>query len=89
MEEKMKEMIRGIYEKMTDDQKEKARACKTMDELLELANDSGVELPDELLDSVAGGIQAGDIYRARIDQFGQRICKWNRGYVPECYGLWD
>ena len=89
MEEKMKEMIRGIYEKMTDEQKEKARACKTMDELMKLAGEWGLELPDELLDAVSGGIQAGDIYRARIDQFGQRICKFNIGYIPECYGLWD
>ena len=89
MDNRIKEMLSGIYENLTDEQKAKAKQCKTMDELLTLANESGVELPDELLDSVSGGIQAGDIYRARIDQFGQRICKFNLGYVPECYGLWD
>ena len=43
MEEKMKEAIKGFYENLTDDQKEKAKACKTMDELMTLAGEWGVD----------------------------------------------
>ncbi len=56
MDEKMKEAFKGIYDNLTDEQKEKAKACKTMDELMTLAGEWGVELPDEVLDAVAGGV---------------------------------
>ena len=55
MDEKMKELIKGIYGHLTDEQKEKAKACKTMDELMTLAGEWGIELPDEALDAVSGG----------------------------------
>ena len=55
MDEKMKEVIKGIYENLTDEQKEKAKQCKTMDELMTLAGEWGIELPDEALDAVSGG----------------------------------
>ncbi len=48
--------LEGLWESLTDEQKEKAKACKSMDELTALAGQMGVELPDELLDSVAGGV---------------------------------
>lgn len=35
--------------------KEKARACKTSEELFELAKEEGIEIPDEELDGIAGG----------------------------------
>ena len=34
---------------------EKARACKTKDELLELAAENDLEIPEEALEAVAGG----------------------------------
>ena len=55
MNEKKEEAFKGIYDNLTDEQKEKAKACKTMDELMTLAGEWGVELPDEVLDAVAGG----------------------------------
>ena len=55
MDEKMKKLIEGIYESLTDEQKEKAKACKTMDELMAFMDQEGLELPDEMLDAVAGG----------------------------------
>ena len=55
MDEKMKEAFKSIYDNLTDEQKEKAKACKNMDEMMALAGEWGVELPDELLDTVAGG----------------------------------
>ena len=55
MDNRIKEMLSGIYENLTDEQKAKAKQCKTMDELMALAGQWGLELPDEVLDAVAGG----------------------------------
>ena len=53
--------LKGIWDTLTDEQKEKARECKSLDELIEFAGKEGIELPDEMLDSVAGGyIMKGD-----------------------------
>lgn len=45
------ELLRGL----SDEQFEKARACKTSEELLQLAMDEGVELNDDQLEAVSGG----------------------------------
>ena len=42
-------------EDLTPEQKEKALACKTPEELLELAKAEGYELFDEELEAVSGG----------------------------------
>lgn len=55
MDEKMEKAMKGIYENLTDEQKEKANACKTSDELMKLAGEWGIELPDDALEAVAGG----------------------------------
>ena len=55
MDEAMKKAMAGIYATLTDEQKEQAKKCKTMDELMMLAGEWGIELPDEMLDAVAGG----------------------------------
>ena len=55
MDEKMKEALKGIYENLTDEQKEQAKACKSADEFMKLAGEWGIELPDELTDLIAGG----------------------------------
>ena len=56
MDEKMKEAMKDIYENLTDEQKEKAKACKNSDELMKLAGEWGIELPDEVLGAIAGGV---------------------------------
>ena len=43
------------FKDFTPEQIEKARACRTADELIALAEAEGIELSDEQLDSVAGG----------------------------------
>lgn len=43
------------FEDLTPQQKEKAIACKTPNELLELAKQEGIELSDDQLDSISGG----------------------------------
>ena len=53
--EKLAELLSGIYDSLTDEQKEKVKACKTPAELIALAGEAGIELPDEVMDAVAGG----------------------------------
>lgn len=43
------------YEDLTPEQKQRARACKTPEEVLSLAQAEGYELSDDELESVAGG----------------------------------
>ena len=52
---KMNEALKGLWDSLTDEQKAKAKECKNMDELMALAGSMGVELTNELLDSVSGG----------------------------------
>ena len=56
MEEKKKlfaELLKGL----TDEQKEKVKACKDGKELTTLLGEMGFALPDEALDAVAGGTE--------------------------------
>ncbi len=55
MDEKMKEALKSVYNNLTDGQKEKAKACKTYEELMDFAGKEGIELPDDLVETVAGG----------------------------------
>ncbi len=61
MDEKLNAALKGIYDNLSDEQKEKAKACKTTEELTALAAKEGIELPDEVLDAVAGAGQRGPI----------------------------
>ncbi len=71
MDEKMDAALKGIWDSLTDEQKEKAKQCKTMDELTALAGKEGVELPDEVLDQVAGGCgeDDGTSYHDKLPSF--------------------
>ena len=42
-------------EGLSPELQEKARACRTAEELFELAKEEGMEIPDEQLDAIAGG----------------------------------
>ena len=55
MDEKLNAALKGLYDCLTDEQKAKAKACKTMEELTALAGKEGIEMPDEVLEAVAGG----------------------------------
>ena len=52
---KVQAALKGVCDSLSDELKEKAKACRTMDELTALAAKEGIELPDEALDAVAGG----------------------------------
>ena len=43
------------FKDLTPEQAAKAKACKTSEELIALAESEGVELTDEQLDGIAGG----------------------------------
>ena len=60
MDEKLNAAIRCINDSLTDEQKDKAKNCKTLDELKLVAGKEGMELPDEVLDAVAGGCGDGE-----------------------------
>ncbi len=55
LDPKLQAALKGVYDNLSDELKEKAKACKTMEELMVLAGKEGIELPDEALDAVAGG----------------------------------
>ncbi len=54
-EKELEKLLEGYVDSLPDGQKEKAKACKTIDELIALIKDTGMELPDALLDAAAGG----------------------------------
>lgn len=43
------------FKHLADEQKAKARACNTPEEILDLAREEGYELSDEQLKGIAGG----------------------------------
>ena len=43
------------FEDLTPEQQEKAKACKTPDELFALAQEHGCELSDDELEQISGG----------------------------------
>ena len=53
------------FEDLSPDQQEKAKACKTTEELLELAKAEGYELSDEDLNAISGGQKWGERNRCR------------------------
>ena len=62
--ELLKEKYADFIESLSDEDKAKVDACKTVDELIKLTEDAEGELPDELLEAVAGGAGKG----------GRRVC---------------
>ena len=71
MDEKMNAVLKGIYDSLTDEQKEKAKNIKTLEELTEFAAKEGIELSDVVLDAVAGG---GSVPKPECQA---NRCSWN------------
>ena len=55
------------YKDLTPEQLDKARACKSAEELVELAKEEGVELTDEQVEFISGG--GGDAWNESSDSF--------------------
>lgn len=60
------------FEDLTPEQQEKARACSSTEELIELAKAEGAELSDEELDGLAGG----------SDWYCASVCPGKHNKVP-------
>ncbi len=54
--QELKELLGNVLASLNDEQKEQVQACETVDQLMGKLGDMGVELPDELLDLVGGGL---------------------------------
>ena len=52
--------IQNLYNNLTDEQKEKVRACKDEKELLRLMSEESVELTDEQMEAISGGSALSD-----------------------------
>ena len=63
----MKKTWKGILENLTSEQKEKAAQCKTSGELIALLGEWGNEIPDELVEAIAGGRMLDGILLADED----------------------
>lgn len=53
-----------ILEGLTDEQQQRLAAIETPEEALQFLNEEGVELPDELLEGVAGGGAVGEAWNS-------------------------
>lgn len=62
------------YDDLTPEQQEKARACKTPQDFLALAEEEGYVLSDEELNSISAGDGIWD-------------CFTDGGFNPGCHGL--
>ena len=62
MDKKMNEALNDIYERLTDEQKEKAKECKTVGDLMDYVSREKIEIPEELLGQVAGGVRVRQGY---------------------------
>ena len=60
--------------KLTDEQMERARACKTAEDLISLAQAEGLELTDEQLEAVAGGGTSAWDETTGCSDFGTAPC---------------
>lgn len=52
----MMEVIKDVYEKLNDEQKKKVDECRSVDDLMDLFSEWDIELPDDLVEAVGGGI---------------------------------
>ena len=59
------------FEDLTPEQKEKALACKTSAELLELAKAEGIELSDKELEEISGGWVGSKDFDMRLEGRGK------------------
>lgn len=66
------------YRDLTEEQKAKAKAAKTPEELIALAKEEGLELTDEQLEAVSGGWSLDD---CPSYQEGPRECNLLAGHI--------
>ena len=77
MNEKFKELLSSLSPEM----QEKAKACKNTQELNEFIADNDIELPEDALDMVAGGIQCDSVSKRCVN--GEREHYWTHTGIKE------
>ncbi len=71
----LKEQMAKLLNGLTDEQKKKAEACETAEELIACLHEIGFALPDELLDTVAGGGAQADLEFIQLLTLWDDICR--------------
>ena len=59
-DEKVPEILAKLYGNMTDEQKKRALECKTVGDFMAIVEREGVEIPDGLIENVAGGVSLNE-----------------------------
>ena len=57
--EKMEKIMAFSFDNLSEELQEKASACETPEELFELAKSEGIELGDDELEAINGGMVSG------------------------------
>ena len=83
--DQLNEAIKGIWDSLTDEQKERASACTTTQELLAFAGEEKIELPDELMDEVAGGY----VYYSMEEKHFEVIDDWSGDVKATDFGTYE
>ena len=63
------------FEDVPEDIRERAKACKTPEELLALVAEEGFELTDEELDAINGGVLFADCTWDDCSDVNCKLCK--------------
>ena len=62
------------FDELSPELQEKVKACKTPEEMLELAKKEGYELSDDELEAVSGGMEWCNAYDKPYEQYVRRWC---------------
>lgn len=68
MDEKRKAALADLLKDLSDEQRAKLAECKSVDELFDRLAEQGAELPDELLDAAAGGVDLSNTQKMSMRQ---------------------
>ena len=66
-------MQKELFKGLTEEQIAKAKACKNQEELLKLAKEEGIELTDEQLATVAGGVCSDTTVSSTCPKCGTKV----------------
>ena len=85
-----KELLKGL----TEEQVAKIKACKTQDEMLKLAKEEGIELTDDQLDAVSGGVCTETLPKCPMCNFNDCVTEEYQGgsyhyHCTRCDEYWS
>ena len=81
-----REELEKYISELSPEMQEKARQCKTMEELQAMLAENDVELSEDALEAVAGGCSAADVYKQGTIFKGEcPHCGGDLKYHDTCY----